>query len=74
MSYDTLLQQGLKLHQQGNLDAAEQIYRQVLQTVPNQPKILNLLGLIAQSKNLHEEAAAYFEKAIANDFNNSAGL
>ncbi len=70
MSYDTLLQQGLKLHQQGNLDAAEQIYRQVLQTVPNQPKILNLLGLIAQSKNLHEEAAAYFEKAIANDFNN----
>lgn len=70
MSYDTLLQQGLKLHQQGQLDEAGQIYRQILQTAPDQPKILNLLGLIAQEKGLHNQAAEYFEQAIARDFNN----
>lgn len=70
MSYDTLLQQGLKLHQQGQLDEAGQIYRQILQTAPNQPNILNLLGLIAQEKGLHNQAAEYFEQAIARDFNN----
>lgn len=70
MSYDALLQQGLKLHQQGELDAAAQIYRQILQTVPGQPKILNLLGLIAQEKGLHNQAAEYFEQAAAADFNN----
>ena len=70
MSYDSMLQQALKLHQQNNLDAAELIYRQILQTAPNQPNILNLLGLIAQSRGLHNEAVSYFEKAIINDFNN----
>lgn len=70
MSYDTLLQQGLKLHQQGKLDEAGQIYRQILQTAPEHPKILNLLGLIAQEKGLHNQAVEYFEHAIAHDFNN----
>ena len=70
MSYDAMLQQALKLHQQGKIDEAEPLYRQILQTAPNQPTVLNLLGLIAQGKGLHTEAASYFEKAIINDFNN----
>lgn len=70
MSYDNMMQQALKLHQQGQLDEAEKLYRQILQTMPNNPKILNLLGLIAQAKGLHNEAVSFFGKAIINDFNN----
>ncbi len=70
MSYDSMLQQALKLHQQGKLDEAETLYRQILQTTPEHPKVLNLLGLIAQGKGLHSEAINCFEKAIINDSEN----
>ena len=64
MSYDLLFQQGIKLHEAGRFDEAEQIYRQILETAPDNPDIINLLGLIAQNKGLHQEAIAYFAKAI----------
>ena len=67
MSYDLILQQALKLHNDGRLDEAAALYRQVLETVPDQPAVLNLLGLIAQSKGLHDQAAEYFSKAIAQN-------
>lgn len=59
------MQQALKLHQEGNLDAAESLYRQILETAPHHPVVLNLLGLIAQSKGLHEPAVGLFSEAIA---------
>lgn len=65
-----MLQNALKLHQQGNFDEAEKLYRQILQTTPNHPQVLNLLGLVAQSKGLHQEAVDCFEKALLNDNNN----
>lgn len=64
MSYDIMFRQALELHQQGNLDAAENLYRQILETAPNHSDTLNLLGLIAQSRDLHDEAAALFYKAV----------
>ncbi len=64
MSYDILFQQALQAHEQGNFDAAEKIYRQILQTAPNNPDVLNLLGLVAQAKNVHNEAVELFYKAI----------
>ena len=64
MSYDLLFSQALQLHQAGRLDEAEQIYRQILETAPQNPDVINLLGLIAQSKGLHEEAAALFTQAL----------
>ena len=70
MSYETIFQQALKFHQNGQLDEAEKLYRQVLQIAPNNPQILNLLGIIAQSKNLHEQAVSYFEQSLLNDSNN----
>ena len=70
MSYDNMLQKALKLHQQGNFDEAEKLYRQILQTTPDHPQVLNLIGLIAQSKGLHQEAVSYFEKSILKDFSN----
>lgn len=64
MSYDIMFQQALSLHQQGQLDAAEQIYRQILETAPEHPDILNFLGLIAQEKGVHEQAVELFYRAI----------
>ncbi len=67
MSYDLLFQQAIKFHQNGDFNNAEQIYRQLLETTPNQPDILNLLGLIAQAKNIHQEAISLFYQAIQTD-------
>ena len=50
MGYDLLFQQALGFHEQGRLNEAENIYRQILETAPNNPDILNLLGLIAQDR------------------------
>ena len=59
------MQQALRLHQEGNLDAAEALYRQILETAPRHPVVLNLLGLIAQAKGLDEPAVSLFSEAIA---------
>lgn len=66
MSYDILLSRAMSLHESGNLEEAEGIYRQILETAPTQPEVLNLLGLVAQSKGIHNEAAALFSQAIQN--------
>ncbi len=60
MSYDLILRQALKLHDEGRLDEAERLYRQILETAPDHPVVLNLLGLVAQSKGLHEQAVSFF--------------
>ena len=67
MSYDLMFRRAIELHEQGEFDKAEQLYRQILETVPENPDILNLLGLIAQVKGVHEEAAGLFYRAIKAD-------
>ena len=64
MSYNYLFEQAIKLHEAGRLNEAEQIYRQILEVTPENPDVLNLLGLIAQSKNIHTEAISLFAKAL----------
>lgn len=71
MSYDILFQQALNLHNDGRFDDAERIYRQILETAPNNPDLLNLLGLIAQAKNIHSEAVEFFYKAIQQSPNHA---
>ena len=64
MSYELMFQNAVKLHQDGQLDQAENLYRQILETVPEQPDVLNLLGLIAQAKGAQDEACRLFMQAI----------
>ena len=64
MSYDILFQQALSAHQQGRFGEAENIYRQILETAPEHPDVLNLLGLIAQAKGVHNQAVELFYRAI----------
>jgi tetratricopeptide (TPR) repeat protein len=54
----------LQHHQAGRLQAAEQIYRQILALQPNQPDALHLLGLIAHQAGKHELAVEYIRRAI----------
>lgn len=66
MSYQLMFQKAVELQQKGALNEAEQIYRQILQTAPENADVLNLLGLIAQRRGIHNEAVNYFYRAIKN--------
>lgn len=66
MSYQLMFQKAVELQQNGALNEAEQIYRQILETAPDNADVLNLLGLIAQARGIHGEAVGYFYKAIEN--------
>ncbi len=51
-------------HQAGRLQAAEQIYRQILEVEPNQADAWRLLGLIARQAGEHGIAVEYLGRAI----------
>ncbi|MDA1091424.1 MAG: tetratricopeptide repeat protein, partial [Proteobacteria bacterium] len=55
----------MQRHSDGNLAEAEAIYRQVLETDPNDPFALQLLGVIAHQGGDHETARELIEKAIS---------
>jgi tetratricopeptide (TPR) repeat protein len=65
-------------HQAGRLQAAERIYRQILQVQPNHADALHCLGVIASQVGKHEVAVEYIGRAIglkgsAAAFHNNLG-
>lgn len=64
MSYDLLFQKANSCYQNGQLDEAYTLYRQLLDITPQNPDILNMLGLIASQKRLFDSATAYFYEAV----------
>ena len=55
----------IKHHQAGRRQAAEQIYRQILEIDPRQPDATHLLGVIAfETRSLHELAIEHIQRAI----------
>ena len=66
-------------HQNGHLQQAEQMYRLILQSNPDNPVALHSLGVIAHQKGNHDAAVELISKAIANNpqipqFHNTLGL
>jgi tetratricopeptide (TPR) repeat protein len=61
---NNLLDLGIKQHQAGQLVQAEQIYRRVLQSEPNNADAHHLLGVIAHQVGQHEQAIQLIERAI----------
>jgi protein O-GlcNAc transferase len=55
----------LRHHQAGQLQAAEQFYRQILAVDPNHVDSLHLLGVISSQVGRHEVAVEYIGRAIA---------
>ena len=62
-----LLRQALQLHQQGRLDAAAALYRQVLDGAPRQFDALHLLGVIERQQGRPEAAARLIAQALEVD-------
>ncbi|WP_295870984.1 tetratricopeptide repeat protein [uncultured Zhongshania sp.] len=60
----TLFQQALHHHKQGQLNAAAQGYQKVLAEFPGHADSLHLLGLVAQSLHNPAQASALIEQAI----------
>lgn len=55
----------IRLHESGDLDAAEMRYRTILQADPHNPDATHLLGLIAHQRGDHAAAVAQIGAAIA---------
>lgn len=64
MSYDLMFQKAIELQNAGALNQAEEIYLKMLQVMPENSDVWNLLGLIAQSKNNLPQAVDCFLNAI----------
>ena len=58
------LRQGMALHQAGKLDEARRCYERVLQTRPNDPNALHLLGLVCLASHQLNQAAAFVQGAL----------
>lgn len=61
------LAQAIQLHRQGQLDAAEVLYRQVLQRTPRQVDALHFLGVLTSQRGRHQDAAELIRRALAID-------
>ncbi|MBY0563964.1 MAG: sulfotransferase [Hyphomonadaceae bacterium] len=57
------LEAAIRLHQQGNLDGAEEAYKRILDRAPSQPDALNLLGVVLAEKNRNDVAVDLINRA-----------
>lgn len=58
------LQAGIEHHRAGDLAQAENLYRSVLNAVPNDPDALHLLPLVLAVEGQEQQSIAMIEKAI----------
>jgi predicted TPR repeat methyltransferase len=63
----SLLQQAVELHQQGRLEPAQALYRQVLELNPRQFDALHLLGVIARQQGDFNTGIALISRALDVD-------
>lgn len=61
------LAQAMQLHRQGQLDAAELLYRQALRSNPRQIDALHFLGVLTSQRGRHQDAAELIRRALAID-------
>ena len=65
MTSELSFDDALRLHQEGRLAEAEQVYRRILDGEPNHTGALHLLGVICQQQGDHEAALELIGRAIA---------
>jgi protein O-GlcNAc transferase len=64
------IEAAIRLHEQGEISGAEEIYRRVLEHDPRHPQALHLLGLAAHQRGQHATAVDLIGRAIAIDPSN----
>src|SRR6266481_5327148 len=62
-----LLHQAVALHQAQKLEAAEQLYRQILETDPDHTAALQLLGTLHERRGNVREGITLMERSLALD-------
>jgi tetratricopeptide (TPR) repeat protein len=65
LTLEQAVQLGLSKHQSGDFAGAERIYGQILRQTPQQPDVLNLLGVCIQQQGRSGEAERWFDEAIS---------
>jgi protein O-GlcNAc transferase len=78
MTIAEIMEIALGLHQRGELDQAESVYRKVLRHQPRHADALHLLGVIAFQRGLFESAEDLIRRALGNNpevaiFHNNLG-
>jgi len=54
-------------HQNGDLSQAETVYRQILETQPENADVFHFLGLISFQRSCFTDAVSFISRAIAID-------
>jgi predicted TPR repeat methyltransferase len=67
------LQQAVQLHQQGQIDRAEGLYREILAANPRHSSALQLLGVIAGQRGQPQQAIELIDQSLAIEAANAAG-
>jgi protein O-GlcNAc transferase len=62
---DHSLEEAIAHHRSGNLQNAEMLYQQILQSQPNHPDALNLLGVVMRQQQRLDESQRWVRLAIA---------
>jgi len=69
MSFDLMFRKATDFYLNGAYTQAEEICRQILAFAPENPDVLNMLGLIAAAKNEHQAAISCFYEALKKSTN-----
>lgn len=67
LTLDEALALAVRAHQAAQLDAAELIYRRILEVTPEHPDALNFLGVLTHQRGDSDGAIALIRRAIAHD-------
>ncbi len=70
MSYQIIFENAINFYREGELDKAESLARELLQSMPEEPQIKKMLGLIAYEKEFYEQSAEIFYDILSTDKNN----
>jgi tetratricopeptide (TPR) repeat protein len=70
----SLLADGVRLHQAGQLADAERIYQRILAALPDHFDSLHLLGLIFLQRGHHAQAVAQIDAALTRDPDNICSI
>ena len=64
LDLDDALQLAIRMHQNRQLEGAEQLYRRILALMPGHPDVLHLLGMVQHQTGRSDEGVALIEQAI----------
>ena len=67
MPIESLFTEAMSMHRSGDLDNAEKLYKNILSRDPDNPDVLNLLGVLSLQSEKLKEAERFIRKAIAVD-------